>query len=210
MSNIELNETILHDPALKERTDFAAIASWIKPGSKVLDLGCGDGVLLHYLKQSLSVRGYGVEIDDANILACIKNGVNVIQNDLETGLSGFESNTFDYVILSQTLQAMHHTESIVKEILRVGREGIVTFPNFGYWRARWRVLRGRMPVSKNLPYQWYDTPNVHLCTIEDFEAFCVEHGVRILERVVITADSVIKLLPNLLGSLAVYRFEKKK
>lgn len=210
MSNIELNETILHDPALKERTDFAAIASWIKPGSKVLDLGCGDGVLLHYLKQSLSVRGYGVEIDDANILACIKNGVNVIQNDLETGLSGFESNTFDYVILSQTLQAMHHTESIVKEILRVGREGIVTFPNFGYWRARWRVLRGRMPVSKNLPYQWYDTPNVHLCTIEDFEAFCAEHGVRILERVVITADSVIKLLPNLLGSLAVYRFEKKK
>lgn len=210
MSNIELNETILHDPALKERTDFAAIASWIKPGSKVLDLGCGDGVLLRYLKQSLSVRGYGVEIDDANILACIKNGVNVIQNDLETGLSGFESDTFDYVILSQTLQAMHHTESIVKEILRVGREGIVTFPNFGYWRARWRVLRGRMPVSKNLPYQWYDTPNVHLCTIEDFEAFCAEHGVRILERVVITADSVIKLLPNLLGSLAVYRFEKKK
>jgi methionine biosynthesis protein MetW len=210
MSNIELNETILHDPALKERTDFAAIASWIKPGSKVLDLGCGDGVLLRYLKQSLSVRGYGVEIDDANILACIKNGVNVIQNDLETGLSGFESDTFDYVILSQTLQAMHHTESIVKEILRVGREGIVTFPNFGYWRARWRVLRGRMPVSKNLPYQWYDTPNVHLCTIEDFEAFCAEHRVRILERVVITADSVIKLLPNLLGSLAVYRFEKKK
>ncbi|HEY6280651.1 MAG TPA: methionine biosynthesis protein MetW [Burkholderiales bacterium] len=210
MSNIELNETILHDPALKERTDFAAIASWIKPGSKVLDLGCGDGVLLRYLKQSLSVRGYGVEIDDANILACIKNGVNVIQNDLETGLSGFESDTFDYVILSQTLQAMHHTESIVKEILRVGREGIVTFPNFGYWRARSRVLRGRMPVSKNLPYQWYDTPNVHLCTIEDFEAFCAEHGVRILERVVITADSVIKLLPNLLGSLAVYRFEKKK
>ncbi len=210
MSNIELNETILHDPALKERTDFAAIASWIKPGSKVLDLGCGDGVLLRYLKQSLSVRGYGVEIDDVNILACIKNGVNVIQNDLETGLSGFESDTFDYVILSQTLQAMHHTESIVKEILRVGREGIVTFPNFGYWRARWRVFRGRMPVSKNLPYQWYDTPNVHLCTIEDFEAFCAEHGVRILERVVITADSVIKLLPNLLGSLAVYRFEKKK
>jgi len=210
MSSVELDETILHDPALKERTDFAAIASWIKPGSKVLDLGCGDGVLLRYLKQSLSVRGYGVEIDDANILACIRNGVNVIQNDLETGLSGFESNSFDYVILSQTLQAMRHTESIVKEILRVGREGIVTFPNFGYWRARWRVLRGRMPVSKNLPYQWYDTPNVHLCTIEDFEAFCAEHGVRILERVVITADSVIKLLPNLLGSLAVYRFEKKK
>ncbi|MFI4922437.1 MAG: methionine biosynthesis protein MetW [Burkholderiales bacterium] len=210
MSSVELDETILHDPALKERTDFAAIAAWIKPGSKVLDLGCGDGALLRYLKQSLSVRGYGVEIDDANILSCIKNGVNVIQNDLETGLSGFESNSFDYVILSQTLQAMRHTESIVKEILRVGRQGIVTFPNFGYWRARWQVFSGRMPVSKNLPYQWYDTPNVHLCTIDDFEAFCAVHGVRILERVVITADSVIKLLPNLLGSIAVYRFEKEK
>ena len=207
MSTLELSETFLHDPALKERADFAAIAAWIRPGSKVLDLGCGDGVLLRYLKQSRSVRGYGVEIDDANILACVRNGVNVIQNDLETGLSGFESNSFDYVILSQTLQAMRHTESIVKEILRVGREGIVTFPNFGYWRARWQVLRGRMPVSKNLPYQWYDTPNVHLCTIGDFEAFCAKHGVRILERVVMTNDNIIKLLPNLLGSLAVYRFE---
>jgi methionine biosynthesis protein MetW len=207
MSALELNETSLHDPALKERADFAAIAAWIKPGSKVLDLGCGDGALLRYLKQSRSVRGYGVEIDDANILACIKNGVNVIQNDLEAGLSGFESNSFDFVILSQTLQAMRHTESIVKEILRVGCQGIVTFPNFGYWRARWQVFCGRMPVSKNLPYQWYDTPNVHLCTIEDFEAFCKKHGVRILERVVMTNDTIIKLLPNLFGSLAVYRFE---
>lgn len=207
MSALELNETLLHDPALKERADFAAIAAWIKPGSKVLDLGCGDGALLRYLKQSRSVRGYGVEIDDANILACIKNGVNVIQNDLEAGLSGFESNSFDFVILSQTLQAMRHTESIVKEILRVGCEGIVTFPNFGYWRARWQVFCGRMPVSKNLPYQWYDTPNVHLCTIEDFEAFCKKHGVRILERVVMTNENIIKLLPNLFGSLAVYRFE---
>jgi methionine biosynthesis protein MetW len=205
---VEFDETILHHSAPKERTDFAAIAAWIKPGSKVLDLGCGDGVLLRYLKQSLSVRGYGVEIDDVNILASIRNGVNVIQNDLETGLSGFESNSFDYVILSQTLQAMHHTESIVKEMLRVGREGIATFPNFGYWRARWQVLRGRMPVSKHLPYQWYDTPNVHLCTIDDFEAFCAVHEVRILERVVITADSIVRLLPNLLGSIAVYRFEK--
>ncbi|HSS46085.1 MAG TPA: methionine biosynthesis protein MetW [Burkholderiales bacterium] len=210
MSALELSETLLHDPALKERADLAAVAAWIRPGSKVLDLGCGDGVLLRYLKQSRSVRGYGVEIDDANILACVRNGVNVIQNDLETGLSGFESNSFDYVILSQTLQAMRHTESIVKEILRVGREGIVTFPNFGYWRARWQVSRGRMPVSKNLPYQWYDTPNVHLCTIDDFEAFCAKHGVRILERVVMTNDSIVTLFPNLLGSLAVYRFEQKK
>ena len=156
MNSVELDETILHDPALKERTDFAAIAAWIKPGSKVLDLGCGDGALLRYLKQSLSVRGYGVEIDDANILACIKNGVNVIQNDLETGLSGFESNSFDYVILSQTLQAMRHTESIVKEILRVGRQGIVTFPNFGYWRAlagvQWPdagVQKSSLPVVRH-------------------------------------------------------------
>ena len=210
MSTLELNENLLHDPALKERADLATIAAWVRPGSKVLDLGCGDGVLLRYLKQSLSVRGYGVEIDDANILACVRNGVNVIQNNLETGLSAFESNSFDYVILSQTLQAMHHTESIVNEILRVGREGIVTFPNFGYWRARGQVFRGRMPVSKNLPYQWYDTPNVHLCTIDDFEAFCAKHDVRILERVVMTNDRFIRLFPNLLGSLAVYRLERQK
>ena len=192
------------------RSDFEAIAAHVEPGASVLDLGCGDGLLLDYLKQQRQVRGYGVEIDDANVLACVKNGVNVIQSDLERGLAGFDAGSFDYVILSQTLQAMRHTEAIVMEMLRVGRQGIVTFPNFGYWEARLQIMAGRMPVSKVLPYQWYDTPNVHLCTIHDFEAFCVSHDIRILERVVLTDGRPVNFMPNLFGSLAVFRFEKLK
>ena len=147
---------------IASRPDFAAIAAWVQPGAKVLDLGCGDGSLLRYLRDARNIRGYGVEIDDANVLACLNNGVNVIQNDLESGLSGFESGSFDYVILSQTLQAMKHTEGIVREMLRVSREGIVSFPNFGYWKNRLQVVFGHMPVSETLPYQWFDTPNIHL------------------------------------------------
>jgi len=192
-----------------QRADFATIAQWIKPGAKVLDLGCGDGSLLKFLKTTRNTRGYGVEIDDANILASVKNGVNVIQMNLEAGLSGFESNSFDYVILSQTLQAMVHTERIVREMLRVGKEGIVTFPNFGYWHHRLQVIKGYMPVSENLPYQWYDTPNIHLCTLKDFETFCNKHGVHILERTVMRDGKIVSYLPNLLGSLAVYRFEQQ-
>ncbi len=190
------------------RPDFAAIAAWIPQGASVLDLGCGDGSLLRYLHGARKVRGYGVEIDDLNIVACIQNGVNVIQSDLESGLSSFESEAFDYVILSQTLQATRHTEALMQEILRVGREGIVSFPNFGYWRGRINVLLGNMPVSRDLPYQWYDTPNVHLCTLHDFETFCAEKSVHILERRVMTGESEVKLLPNLLGSTAVYRFRR--
>ncbi len=188
------------------RPDFAIIASWIQPGSKVLDLGCGDGTLLGYLQDTLGVHGYGVEIDDANILACLNNGVNVIQSDLESGLSGFESNSFDYVILSQTLQAMRHTEDIIKEILRVGKEGIVTFPNFGHWKNRLQVLFGHMPVSQTLPYEWFDTPNIHLCTLNDFEQLCHRHGIHIIERRVMNGSQHITIAPNLLGMLAFYRF----
>ena len=151
-----------------QRPDFAAIAGWVRMGSSVLDLGCGDGSLLRYLQDSRRVTGYGMEIDDDSILACVKNGVNVIQGDLERGLSGFEDRSFDYVVLSQTLQAMKNSERVMKEMLRVGREGIVTFPNFGYWKNRLQIAAGHMPVSDNLPYQWFDTPNVHLCTIADF------------------------------------------
>ena len=191
-----------------KRADFDAIAESIRPGSRVLDLGCGDGSLLRYLRESRRVTGYGVEIDDDRVLACVKSGVNVIQGDLERGLSEFESRSFDYVVLSQTLQAVRNSERIVHDMLRVGREGIVTFPNFGYWRNRLQVLGGHMPVSDNLPYQWHDTPNVHLCTISDFEDFCAGHGVRIMERKVLTGGRPVSVLPNLIGSLAVYRFQR--
>ncbi len=178
-----------------------------KFGSKVLDLGCGDGALLQFLRSGLEVKGYGVEKDDTNWLACMNNGVNVIQMDLEDGLSGFEDQSFDTVILSQTLQAMHNTEGIVLEMLRVGREVIVTFPNFGYWRNRIQILSGNMPVSKILPYQWFDTPNVHLCTINDFDEFCKNHKISVLERKVITDGNQIDFMPNFLGNLAIYRLK---
>lgn len=190
----------------RHRPDFAAIGGWIKMGSSVLDLGCADGTLLRYLKETRRIRGYGVEIDDSSILACVKNGVNVVQSDLERGLSGFEDNSFDYVVLSQTLQAMKNSEIIMREMLRVGREGIVTFPNFGYWKNRIEVLKGHMPVSENLPYQWFDTPNVHLCAIADFEQFCEERHIRIVERKVLTHGRPVRVLPNLRGALAVYHF----
>jgi methionine biosynthesis protein MetW len=191
-----------------ERADFRAIAHWVKPAARVLDLGCGDGTLLRYLADERETIGYGVEIDDDGILACVNNGVNVIQGDLERGLSGFADGSFDYVILSQTLQAVRSSERVVREMLRVGREGVVTFPNFGYWPNRLQVMRGKMPLSDNLPYAWFDTPNIHLCTITDFENFCRTHGVRILERIVMRDGKKVSVLPNVLGSLAVYRFER--
>jgi methionine biosynthesis protein MetW len=187
------------------RADYAAIAHWVPKKARVLDLGCGDGELLKFLREERSAVGYGIEIASNNIIACLKNGVNVIQMDLESGLSGFEANSFECVILSQTLQAMRHTELMMREMLRVGREAIVTFPNFGYWRHRVQILRGHMPVSGNLPYQWFDTPNVHLCTLTDFEAFCHRLGVHILERLVLEDGRTITTLPNLRGSLAIYR-----
>jgi methionine biosynthesis protein MetW len=175
----------------------------------VLDLGCGDGSLLAYLRESRGASGYGIEIDDAGVLASIGNGVNVIQGNLERGLAGFDDQTFDSVVLSQTLQAMRHIEELVAEMLRVGREAIVSFPNFGQWSHRLQVLAGRMPVSKNLPYQWYNTPNVHLCTVADFDAFCEKRAFHVLERVVLRDGRRVSLLPNLLGSLAIYRFRKR-
>jgi len=190
-----------------DRADFAAIAQWVKPAARVLDLGCGDGALFRYLQQERGITGYGVEIDDANVLACVKNGVNVVQRNLERGLRElFEDQSFDYVILSQTLQAMRNGERLIRDMLRVGREGIVTFPNFGYWRNRLQVIRGRMPLSETLPYQWFDTPNIHLCTIEDFERFCSERRIRILQRNVLTHGRPVRAMPNLLGALAIYHF----
>jgi len=195
------------EPIILSRPDFAAIAAWIPRGASVLDLGCGDGSLLDYLQTEREVRGYGVEIDDKNILRCIERGVNVIQSNLDEGLSGFETGAFDFVILSQTLQATRHTEKLVREMLRVGREGIVSFPNFGYWKNRLQIMQGHMPVSDELPYQWYDTPNVHLCTLRDFEQLCDDMNMRILDQRVITNAREVHVLPNLLGSTAVYRFK---
>jgi len=190
------------------RPDLAAIARWIPQGASVLDLGCGDGSLLRHLADTKQVRGYGVEISDGGIVACLNNGVDVIQSNLESGLSGFEDGAFDYVILSQTLQATRHTEPLVSEMLRVGREAIVSFPNFGYWKARLNVLRGHMPVSAELPYQWYDTPNVHLCTLNDFEMFCAKYQLSVLDRRVMTGGNEVGLLPNLLGATAMYRLKR--
>ncbi len=187
------------------RADLQAIVQWVPKGARVLDLGCGDGSLLKELWQAKRAPGYGVEIDDAGVLACLANDVNVLQLDLEGGLSAFRDDSFDCVILSETLQAIRHTEQLMREMLRVGREAIVSFPNFGHWRARLQVFLGNMPVSKELPYQWYDTPNVHLCTVDDFEDFCRRLGFRVLERLVLHEARAVNVLPNLLGSVAVFR-----
>jgi methionine biosynthesis protein MetW len=187
------------------RPDLAAIAQWVAPGARVLDLGCGDGALLRYLWDARQAPGYGVEIEDASVIACVANDVNVLQVDLESGLSLFADGSFDCVILSQTLQAMRHTEGILREMLRVGREAIVSFPNFGHWSARLQIALGRMPVSATLPYAWYETPNVHHCTVTDFEDLCRRIGIRIRERLVLHEGRPVTLMPNFLGSIAVYR-----
>ena len=190
------------------RADYATIGRWVAQGARVLDLGCGDGALLKFLERERRASGYGIEIDDAGVLASVRNGVNVLQNDLERGLAGFDDAAFDVVLLSQTLQAMRRIEAIVAEMLRVGREAIVTFPNFGHWSHRLQVLRGRMPVSSSLPYQWYDTPNIHLCTVADFDAFLAERGHRVLDRVVLAGGRSVAFAPNLMGELAIYRFRR--
>jgi methionine biosynthesis protein MetW len=192
------------------RADLEIISEWIRPGSRVLDLGCGDGMLLAYLRDHRQVRGYGLEIDETNIVKCIRAGVNVIHLNLEAGLADFDDDTFDYVIMTQTLQAVQHTERLLDEMLRVGHEGIVTFPNFAYWKCRIQLaLSGLMPVVKTLPYAWYNTPNVHLFTIRDFEDFCRRKKIRVLQRMVVDSahrsSLELRLFPNLLGELALYR-----
>jgi len=191
------------------RADYATIGRWVGEGARVLDLGCGDGALLSHLIAERGCEGHGIEIDDAGVLASVRNGVNVLQNDLERGLAGFDDAAFDVVILSQTLQAMRRIEAIVADMLRVGREAIVTFPNFGHWSHRLQILRGRMPVSQSLPYQWYDTPNIHLCTVADFDAFLSGRGYAVVDREVLSGGRPVTFAPNLTGELAIYRFRKE-
>ena len=188
------------------RDDLQLIYDWVPEGSRVLDLGCGKGELLSALVYNKNCSGYGVEIDTEGVLASMERGINVIQADLEQGLQDFDADSFDVLVLSQTLQAMQNTENILRDLTRVAKEAIVSFPNFGYWRNRVQMgLTGHMPVSERMPYQWYNTPNIHLCTLIDFELLCMKNGIRILERAVMTGGKRVNTLPNLLGSLAFYR-----
>ena len=191
------------------RPDLELVAKLIQPNSRVLDLGCGAGDLLQHLQQQKSVIGYGLDKDAENIQLCLSRGVNVIEQDLDGGLGNFQDDAFDMVIMTDTIQAVHQPQLLLREMLRVGRECVVTFPNFGHWRCRLNLAAtGRMPVSKHLPHRWYDTPNIHLCTFNDFEALCAELRMAILQRRVVdqrhNEHSLINLAPNLLGSYGFY------
>lgn len=196
------------------RPDLEIICEWIKPDTRILDLGCGDGALLTHLKKTRNVTGYGLEIDEENILKCIINGVQVIQTNLDEGITEFfEEDSFDYVVMTQTLQAIQHPEKLLVEMMRIGKEGIVTFPNMAHWKSRLQLsLGGHMPLTRTLPNEWYDTPNIHLCSISDFEKLCQNLSIKIIQRTAVDYahrhSLGIKLLPNLLGEIALYRFCK--
>lgn len=191
------------------RPDLAFIADWVPDGAHVLDVGCGDGAMLAYLQNGKRCSGYGIEIADAQLLASAQRGINVLQHDMEQGLSLFTDNSFDTVLCLSSLQMMQHVEALLRDIVRVGMEAIVSFPNFAYWPHRLALAKGRMPVSKTLPYQWYDTPNVRCATIYDFEELAAECGLEVLERVALADGRPVTFLPNLRGSLAVFRLRKK-
>jgi len=196
-------------PLLKPlRTDLAFIADWIAPGSRVLDLGCGDGTLLAHLQLERGCTGYGVDRDDHKVAASVRQGINVIQLNLNHGLGIFGDDSFDTVVQLQTLQAVVNVEGVLREIGRVGREAIISFPNFGHWRHRAALVLGRMPVSESLPYEWYDTPNLRCATIRDFEVLARKNGFEILDCVALNHGKPVRHFPNLLGTLAVFRLGK--
>ena len=192
---------------MSERRDMEIIADLVPAGSRVLDLGCGKGELLAWLREHKRCSGYGIEIDDANVQACVKRGVNVIQLNLEEGLALFEDRSFDVVLQVDTLQHLRNTERMLRETARVGRIGIVAFPNFAHWPNRLHVLGGRMPVTRVLPYQWYDTPNIRVSTLADFELLAVKTGLRVTDRFGLQDGRVVRRWPNLRASVAVFSFE---
>ncbi len=195
------------------RSDFDIIQRWIMAETRILDLACGDGTLLKNLKKHHGVEGYGLEIDPEKITAAIANGINVIETNLDKGLSQFPDNSFDTVVMTQALQAMRYPHLVLDEMLRIGKKCIVTFPNFGNWRARTSLfIHGRMPVTKQLTYQWYDTPNIHFCTVNDFEALCAEKNIRLIHREFVAEripDRQLKgIWPNLFSDTAIYLLSK--
>ncbi|MCK5880293.1 MAG: methionine biosynthesis protein MetW [Sinobacterium sp.] len=195
------------------RVDHDIIQAFVPPKSRVLDLGCGDGSLLQALIKNKSASGVGVEIDWNKFAGCLAKGISVIDQNIDDGLGNFDDQSFDVVIMSQTLQALNRPDQVLDEMLRVGREGIVAFPNFGHWRPRLHLIKkGRMPVSELMPYEWYDTPNIHFCTVKDFEVLCKEKGIKILHKEL--TDGVNRLQgfssrwPNLFASTAIYHLSK--
>ena len=193
---------------MSDRKDMEIIAELVPPGSRVLDLGCGNGEVLAHLTTHHGCSGYGIEIADANVLACHERGVNVIQLNLEDGLALFDDGSFDVVLQLDTLQHLRHTENMLRETARVGRMGIVSFPNFAHWPNRLHIAMGRMPVTRVLPYEWYDTPNIRVGTYADFEILARKDGLTILDSFGIQAGRVVRRLPNLLASVAVFKFER--
>ena len=193
---------------MSERRDLEVIASLVPPGSRVLDLGCGDGALLALLRKQRGCSGYGIELDDAQVLGCVQRGVSVIQRNLDEGLAIFDDASFDVVLQLDTLQNLRNTEQMLRETARVGRIGIVSFPNFGHWRNRLAVVQGRMPLTKTLPYEWYDTPNIRVGTFADFGSLARKNGLRIHEAFGLHDGGVVRRWPNLLASTAVFKFER--
>ena len=187
--------------------DQLSITRLVPPGSRVLDLGCGDGAMLEHLIRERACTGYGVEINDANVQACVARGVNVIQLNLDEGLAMFADASFDVVLQIDTLQHLHNTEVMLRETARVGRTGIVAFPNFGHWPNRLAVLRGRMPVTRVLPYQWYDTPNIRVGTLRDFAALAQKNPLTIIDAVGLQDGQDIRFWPNARASRAVFKFQ---